>query len=137
MLEVLPCGPVLGVHARNEEEFSTIRDGTALDGGVIVVEADGSADKAERSRYGRGLGARLAIIEEMDRSVLDVGSQDAGVAELDRLYPGLLAREGKPPFGPGKLAAMALRDPVGFATYAAVALAVRQKRGGAEFTRGR
>lgn len=63
--------------------------------------------------------------------------QDAGVAELARLYPGLLAREGKPALGLGLLAAMALRDPVGFAAYAAVALAVRQKRGGAEFTRGR
>jgi glycosyltransferase involved in cell wall biosynthesis len=63
--------------------------------------------------------------------------QDAGVAELNRLYPGLLAREGKPPLGLGRLARMALRDPVGFATYATVALAVRQKRGGSEFTRGR
>lgn len=63
--------------------------------------------------------------------------QDAGVAELDRLYPGLLSREGKPALGLGTLAAKALRDPVGFGTYAAVALAVRQKRAGAEFTRGR
>lgn len=63
--------------------------------------------------------------------------QDAGVAELNRIYPALLAREGKPPLGLGRLAGLALRDPVGFATYAAVALAVRQKRGGAEFTRGR
>ncbi len=63
--------------------------------------------------------------------------QDAGVAELDRLYPGLLAREAKPALTAGRLATMALRDPLGFATYCAVALAVRYRPGGAEFTRGR
>jgi glycosyltransferase involved in cell wall biosynthesis len=63
--------------------------------------------------------------------------QDAGVTELNRLYPGLLAREGKPRLTLAGLAGLALRDPVGFATYASVSLAVRQRRGGAEFTRGR
>lgn len=62
--------------------------------------------------------------------------QDAGVAEIERLYPELLAREGKPPLSKRALAAIALRDPVGFATYAAVSLAVR--RGKAEnWARGR
>lgn len=63
--------------------------------------------------------------------------QDAGVQELERLYPGLLAREGKARLGAGELAALALSDPAGFATYAAVSLAVRLKRGGPAFTRGR
>lgn len=55
--------------------------------------------------------------------------QDAGVAEIDRLYPGLLAREAKAPLTKAQLIALALRDPIGFATYAAVSLAVRLKRG--------
>lgn len=55
--------------------------------------------------------------------------QDAGVAEIDRLYPGLLAREAKAPLSKARLLALALRDPVGFVTYAAVSLAVRLKRG--------
>ncbi|MES2432285.1 MAG: glycosyltransferase [Pseudomonadota bacterium] len=55
--------------------------------------------------------------------------QDAGVAEIDRLYPGLLAREAKVPLTKQRLLALALRDPIGFATYAAVSLAVRLKRG--------
>jgi len=63
--------------------------------------------------------------------------QDAGVAEIARLHPGLLDREGKPPLGPARLAGLALRDPAGFATYAAVSLAVRLRRGDAGFTRGR
>lgn len=54
--------------------------------------------------------------------------QDAGVAEIDRLYPGLLAREAKARLGKTGLLALALRDPLGFATYAAVSIAVRLKR---------
>lgn len=63
--------------------------------------------------------------------------QDAGVRELVARDPGLLAREGKPPLPRGALAALALRDPAGFAVYAAVSLAVRLRRGGKAFTRGR
>lgn len=63
--------------------------------------------------------------------------QDAGVRELDRMYPGLLAREGKPPLTLGGVLRRALANPFGFATYAAVSLAVRARRGGADFTRGR
>lgn len=51
--------------------------------------------------------------------------QDAGVAEIARLWPGLPAREGKAPLSVPALARLALRDPAGFATYAAVSLAVR------------
>ncbi len=63
--------------------------------------------------------------------------QDAGVREIAALYPDLLSREGKPALGAARLAGLALRDPAGFATYAAVSLAVRAKRGGPAFTRGR
>ena len=62
--------------------------------------------------------------------------QDAGVAEIDRLYPGLLAREAKTPLGKPALLAIALRDPVGFVTYAAVSLAVRFGKSGG-WVRGR
>ncbi|MFN4155733.1 MAG: glycosyltransferase family 2 protein [Paracoccaceae bacterium] len=63
--------------------------------------------------------------------------QNAGVSELDALYPGLLTRESKPPLTGTALLRLAFADPAGFATYAAVSLAVRRKRGGAGFTRGR
>ncbi|MDZ4308992.1 MAG: glycosyltransferase [Cypionkella sp.] len=55
--------------------------------------------------------------------------QDAGVVEIDRLYPGLLAREAKARLSKARLLGLALGDPVGFATYAAVSVAVRLKRG--------
>jgi glycosyltransferase involved in cell wall biosynthesis len=61
--------------------------------------------------------------------------QDAGMAEIAAQYPGLLAHEGKAPVT--GLLGRVLRDPVGFAVYAAVSLAVRLRKGGAGFTRGR
>ncbi len=63
--------------------------------------------------------------------------QDAGMAEIAALHPELLAREGKARLGTWGLIGRGLRDPVGFAVYAAVSVAVRLKRGGAGFTRGR
>jgi glycosyltransferase involved in cell wall biosynthesis len=63
--------------------------------------------------------------------------QDAGMAEIARDYPGLLQHEAKPPLGLSGLATRALRDPVGFAAYAAVSLAVRLRAQGTGFTRGR
>ena len=55
--------------------------------------------------------------------------QDAGVAEVYRLYPELMANEGKAALGAGGVARLALRDPLGFAVYAGVSLAVRRRRG--------
>ncbi|WP_022702390.1 glycosyltransferase family 2 protein [Pseudorhodobacter ferrugineus] len=63
--------------------------------------------------------------------------QDAGVAQIDDQFPGLLAREGKPRLSKMGVAKRAARDPVGFAVYAAVSLAVKARRGGIEWVRGR
>jgi len=62
--------------------------------------------------------------------------QDAGVAELARLYPHLMANDAKPGLSPARLATLALTDPAGFATYAAVSLATRLTRSPG-WTRGR
>jgi glycosyltransferase involved in cell wall biosynthesis len=63
--------------------------------------------------------------------------QDAGVAEIAQLWPGLLAREGKTSVTAATIAGLALRDPAGFATYAAVSLAVRMGRDKKDWARGR
>lgn len=63
--------------------------------------------------------------------------QDAGVAEIARRFPSLMVNEHKQRLSPGRLVAMALGDPVGFAVYAAVSLAVRFRRGGGAWVRGR
>lgn len=63
--------------------------------------------------------------------------QDAGLRELAREHPDLVAGAGETRPGAGEVLRLALRDPAGFAAYASVSLAVRLRRGGAEFTRGR
>jgi len=63
--------------------------------------------------------------------------QDAGMRELARLCPDLVARAESTRPGAGAILRLALRDPWGFLVYAAVSLAVRARRGGADFTRGR
>ncbi|WP_418592812.1 glycosyltransferase [Ponticoccus sp. (in: a-proteobacteria)] len=51
--------------------------------------------------------------------------QDAGVRQIEREHPALLANDDKPPFPTTRKLALALRDPLAFATYTAVALAVK------------
>lgn len=64
--------------------------------------------------------------------------QDAGVAQLRRLYPQLAANEDSAPPNAGTIARLMLRDPLGFAIYGAVALAVRLTRSSAQgWARGR
>ena len=61
--------------------------------------------------------------------------QDAGVAEVARLYPDLMPNEAKP--APVALWRLALAAPLGFAVYALVRLAVRLKPPSADWSRGR
>ena len=63
--------------------------------------------------------------------------QDLGVAEIARLYPELLKNQGHVRPGKGQLLRLAAGDPLGFATYAAVALAVRARRSQQGWARGR
>ncbi len=62
--------------------------------------------------------------------------QDAGVRELATLHPHLMANEAKPRLSPAHLARLALTDPAGFTTYAAVTLATKLTRQSG-WTRGR
>lgn len=62
--------------------------------------------------------------------------QDAGMAELARLFPDQV-RNGSARPESTLVARLALADPAGFAAYAAVAVAVRMRRAGPGFTRGR
>jgi glycosyltransferase involved in cell wall biosynthesis len=77
------------------------------------------------------------MIEGFDALVRVRRRQDAGVAQIAELFPDILAREGKHRIGPTGLLRRALVDPVGFVTYAAVSLAVKARRGGGDWTRGR
>ena len=63
--------------------------------------------------------------------------QDAGMAQIARRHPEMLSREAKPALGARGAARLALRDPLGFAVYGAVALGVRLGPVPAEWSRGR
>lgn len=63
--------------------------------------------------------------------------QDAGVAELRRLYPALFRNEAKQPLTMARLVAIAARVPFGFLAYLAVHVAVRLRPATGAWTRGR
>ena len=63
--------------------------------------------------------------------------QDAGVAEIAANYPDLRANDDTPRLGVNGAARLALRDPMGFVTYASVALAVKALPAPKTWSRGR
>ncbi|MDU8910808.1 glycosyltransferase family A protein [Aestuariicoccus sp. MJ-SS9] len=64
--------------------------------------------------------------------------QDAGVDQIRRDYPALMANDDTAPLAHSGKLALALRDPVGFAVYSGVALASRLTRARAkDWSRGR
>ena len=63
--------------------------------------------------------------------------QDAGVSEIARLYPDLLANEAKAPLTRSELLRLAVTDPLGLSVYLAVHVFVRLRPASAQWTRGR
>lgn len=92
-------------------------------------------DEGERLRVASSY--RTGLAEGFSRLVRVRRRQDRGVQEIAELYPELLKRQGHVRPDPRELAGLAVRDPSGFAVYAVVSLAVRLKRGGSEWSRGR
>ncbi|WP_134726289.1 glycosyltransferase [Paracoccus luteus] len=76
-------------------------------------------------------------VEGLGRLVVVRRRQNAGVDEIARLYPALAGGTTEARPSRATILGLALSDPAGFATYAAVALAVRLKRQGSGWTRGR
>ncbi len=63
--------------------------------------------------------------------------QDAGVEEIASRFPDLMANDDKLPVGTRGALWLALTDPLGFLTYAGVALAVKRMPAPKEWSRGR
>lgn len=149
-----PASPVTRAYARLWQRLPFARS-EAPGYGLFAVNAAGRArwaafpriisdDTFVRLQFGPheriGVPAtyRWPMVEGWSRLVRVRRRQDAGVAEIAQRWPDLLANEGKPGLGAGGAARLALRDPVGFAVYAAVSVAVRMGRGRpAGWTRGR
>lgn len=77
------------------------------------------------------------MVEGFRRLVRVRRRQDAGVAEIAARWPELLANEGKTRLGAAGVLRLALADPAGFATYAAVSLAVKLGPRSRGWVRGR
>jgi glycosyltransferase involved in cell wall biosynthesis len=77
------------------------------------------------------------MVEGFRRLVRVRRRQNAGVAELHRLYPALIGNEAKARLTPLGALRLALRQPLAFAAYLAVHLTVPLKRAGADWSRGR
>lgn len=69
------------------------------------------------------------IAEGFGRLVRVRRRQDAGVEEIERLFPELLKNDDKGNMPVTRKLSMALRDPVGFAVYAGVAMVVKLTKG--------
>jgi glycosyltransferase involved in cell wall biosynthesis len=94
---------------------------------------------APGERIGVPADYRWPMAEGFARLVRVRRRQDAGVREVLRRFPALASNDETPRAGPGRIAAIGLRDPVGLAVYGAVALAVRAtaRRGARGWARGR
>ena len=77
------------------------------------------------------------MVEGFSRLVKVRRRQDEGVKEIARKWPELLGNEGKARPGGAEVLRLAVRDPWGFAVYAAVTAAVRLGRPSSQWTRGR
>lgn len=63
--------------------------------------------------------------------------QNAGVAEIEALYPELTKNNDKPSLTPARILRMALSDPIGFAVYGGVSLLTRFGKDTGTWSRGR
>jgi glycosyltransferase involved in cell wall biosynthesis len=92
---------------------------------------------APHERVGVAADYEWPMVEGFSRLVKVRRRQDEGVKEIARKWPTLFENEGKPALGGNALLGMALKEPMGFLVYAAVALAVRSRRASSQWTRGR
>ena len=93
---------------------------------------------APQERRGVAAPYQWPIVEGWGNLVRVRRRQDRGVQEIARKFPKLLANDDKPPFPASRKLAMALKDPIGFAVYSGVALAVRVTPDSApDWSRGR
>ncbi|SNT71527.1 glycosyltransferase [Paracoccus seriniphilus] len=93
---------------------------------------------APQERIGVSASYSWPMIEGWGALVRVRRRQDAGVTQIRQRWPQIMENEGKEPMGFSGILRRALRDPLGFAAYASVSLAVRLNRQNAqEWTRGR
>nr|WP_296429799.1 glycosyltransferase family 2 protein [Roseovarius sp. BRH_c41] len=120
--------------------FAMTRAGRARWGdwpGIISDDTFARLHFAPRERHAVPAPYSWPIVEGFGALIRVRRRQDAGVAEISRLYPALLANDDARPRGAAWVLRAALRVPLGFLAYIAVAIAVRLRQGGDDWARGR
>lgn len=115
------CG-VFAVNAAGRARWATFPD-------IISDDTFVRLSFAPDERIGVSAPYDWPIAEGFGRLVRVRRRQDAGVAEIERLFPHLLANDDKESLPLPRKLAMVLRDPFGFAVYACVAIAVKLTKG--------
>jgi glycosyltransferase involved in cell wall biosynthesis len=92
---------------------------------VIADDIFARLQFAPHERVGVPAGYEWPLVEGWSNLVRVRRRQDAGVAEIARRFPELMANEDKPPFRAGEILRRAAGDPLAFAVYGGVAAAVR------------
>jgi glycosyltransferase involved in cell wall biosynthesis len=94
---------------------------------------------APKERLGVPAGYIWPVAEGWSNLIKVRRRQNAGVAQIEELYPELLANEDKRALGSSGILMMAARDPFGFFVYASVALIVKltKDKNGSDWRRGR
>lgn len=115
------CG-LFAVNAAGRARWGTFPD-------IISDDTFVRLNFTPEERVGVDAAYRWPIAEGFSRLVRVRRRQDAGVEEIERMYPHLLKNDDKVPLGTGDRVRLALRDPLGFGVYAGVALAVKATRG--------
>ncbi len=145
--------PVTRAYARIWTQLPFVRGG-AVGAGLFAVNAPGRArwgvfpDIISDDTYARlqfspeerievPATYRWPMVEGLGNLIRVRRRQDIGVTEVHRLYPDLAANDTRPRPGPGTLAGLALRAPVGFAVYLGVHVMVRLGARSPDWTRGR
>ncbi|MFY0682137.1 MAG: glycosyltransferase [Thalassovita sp.] len=80
---------------------------------------------------------RWPLVEGFGNLVKVRRRQNLGVTEIKQTYPELLENDDKFSYGKQRLIGTIIRDPIGFAVYAAVALRVKLGRNSTRWSRGR
>lgn len=120
--------------------FAMSRTGRARWGDWPAIISDDTFARlnfAPTERIAVEAGYHWPIVEGFGALVKVRRRQDRGVAELGLAYPALLANDDARPKGREWIIGAALRDPLAFLAYIAVALSVRMGKGSDEWTRGR
>ncbi len=120
--------------------FAVNRAGRARWGAFPAIISDDTFVRlnfAPHERIEVAAGYKWPMVEGFANLVRVRRRQDAGVDEVNRLYPELMQNDHKKKLSRADMFGLFLRQPFDFIVYLAVHIAVRLRRGGDEWTRGR